>query len=83
MARHAPALRPADHRVYFSTVALNQVRTRESVALICPTAQAKYFYKGGLDDPNQLESSQEITVYAHAIFVPWTGERSKPQRKLN
>jgi hypothetical protein len=42
-------------------------RTRESVQLICPTAQAKYFYEGGLDDPNQLESLQEIRVYAHAI----------------
>jgi hypothetical protein len=40
------------------------------VALICPTAQAKYFCEGGLDDPNHVESSHEIEFLAHAICTP-------------
>jgi hypothetical protein len=44
------------------------VRTRESVELICPTAQAKYIWEGGLDDPNHVESLHENRVLAHAIL---------------
>jgi hypothetical protein len=40
------------------------------VELICPTAQAKYFYDGGLDDPNHLESSYEIDVLAQQFCKP-------------
>jgi hypothetical protein len=29
--------------------------------------EAEYFCEGGLDDPNQIESPQQIAVYAHAI----------------
>jgi hypothetical protein len=51
------------------------------VPLICPTAQAKYFCEGGLDDPNQLELPQQIGVYAHAIFeASRPGERSGIQK---
>jgi hypothetical protein len=40
------------------------------VQVICPTAQQKYFCEGGLDDPNHVESSYEIGVLAHAIWMP-------------
>jgi hypothetical protein len=40
------------------------------VALICPTAQAKYFCEWGLDDPNHVESSHEIEFLAHTICTP-------------
>jgi hypothetical protein len=32
----------------------------EVVKVICPTTQAGKFFAGGLDNPNQLESAQEI-----------------------
>jgi hypothetical protein len=40
------------------------------VALICPTAQAKYFCEGGLDAPNHVESPHEIPVLAHSVCTP-------------
>jgi hypothetical protein len=35
--------------------------------VICPTTEAKYFCEGGLDDPNRVESLEQIKVYARAI----------------
>jgi hypothetical protein len=43
--------------------------------------KAKYFCKGGLDDPNQLESVHEISFYAHVILVGLWGLRVPPQRE--
>jgi hypothetical protein len=33
--------------------------------MICPTGEAKYFCKGGLDRANQLDPVQQIRFYAH------------------
>jgi hypothetical protein len=42
-------------------------RTGEVLEVICPTTEAKYFCEGGLDDPNRVESLEQIKVYARAI----------------
>jgi hypothetical protein len=42
-------------------------KTGEVLGVICPTTEAKYFCQGGLDDPNHVESFEQIKVYAHAI----------------
>jgi hypothetical protein len=42
-------------------------KTGEVLGVICPTTEAKYFCEGGLDDPNHVESFEQIKVYAHAI----------------
>jgi hypothetical protein len=39
----------------------------EVVKVICPTAQARYFSQRGLDDPNHVESLQQIAVYVNSI----------------
>jgi hypothetical protein len=35
--------------------------------VILANGQAEYFCKGGLDDPNQIESTAEISFYAQTI----------------
>jgi hypothetical protein len=32
------------------------------------TRRSELFLRGGLDDPNHVESVKEIAIYAHAIF---------------
>jgi len=71
--RHHP--RPSHPAPTFVTIATRpsyRDRTRESVQLICPTAQAK-FLRGGTDDPNHLKSAYEIRFYAHAISCAFDG----------
>jgi len=60
-----------------------RVRTRESVALICPTAQGEYFCEGGLDDPNHVESSHKIRFCAHAISPTFYAANEATAGKLN
>jgi hypothetical protein len=50
--------------------------------VICPTTEAKYFCEGGLDDPNQLESAQQIRILAHADFLGGSLAAETMQRKI-
>jgi hypothetical protein len=38
--------------------------------LICPTAKGKYFWLGGLDDPNHVDPAQQIALSVQACGSP-------------